>query len=127
MSKRRKNSAPNLPQATLDRARRQAGLDPEAVNEEEVASVSSESKETSTPKSTSAVRRKKLNPAQLERSRKRGELDHDMIQELLHNPTKIVSEEELAKEYNHVLVDLRNMGILAVVLMVVLVGLAQFI
>jgi protein subunit release factor A len=36
-------------------------------------------------------------------------------------------QEELAKEYNHVLLDLRNMGILAAVLMVVLVGLAQFI
>lgn len=136
MSKRRKKNKPNLPQATLDRARRQAGLDPEETNEEDGvvaeasaddASAKAEAKPSTKVRSSSASRRRKTNSAQLERSRKRGEVNHEMMQELLHNPTIEVSEAELAKEYNHVLLDLRNMGVLAAILMVVLVGLAQFI
>lgn len=135
MSKRRNKGGnkPNLPQATLDRARRQAGLEAEEANEEvDVTSSSDDSDDVvaSTPKQSTverAARRRKLSPVQLERSRKRGELTNEMVSELLHNPTEYVSEEELAQEYSHVLKDLRNMGVLAAVLMVVLVGLAQFI
>ena len=131
MSKRRNKGGnkPNLPQATLDRARRQAGIDPEEVNEaieatDDVEVVAATPKQTAVER---AARRRKLSPVQLERSRKRGELTNEMVSELLHNPTEYVSEEELAQEYSHVLRDLRNMGVLAAVLMVVLVGLAQFI
>jgi hypothetical protein len=46
-----------------------------------------------------------------------------MIEDVLANPTKFVSAEELQQEYQHVLVDLRNMGILSAVLIVVLIGL----
>ena len=54
-------------------------------------------------------------------------LDSEAMEEMLANPTKFVTEEELRGEYNYVLLDLRNMGMLAAALMVLLVGLAQFI
>jgi hypothetical protein len=65
--------------------------------------------------------------AQLNTSKKRGETDQDKIKYLLENPTKIVSEAELRQEYFHVLIDLRNMGLLAAVLIAILVILAQII
>lgn len=136
MSKRRKKNKPNIPQATLDRARRQAGIEPEEqVNEtaEDTSSSESSSDDSSSSSSSSssmverAARRRKLSPVQLERSRRSGELDNDVIQEMLANPTDFVSEEQMREEYQYVLFDLRNMGILAAVLMVFLVALAQFI
>jgi len=53
-------------------------------------------------------------------------LDSATIAELLANPTKFVTEEELRDEYTYVLQDLRGMGILAGVLFVALVLAAQF-
>jgi hypothetical protein len=139
MSKRRRKKKPNLPEATLRRARRQAGLDdaddtqkddtPDTPDTPEDSDRSSDS-ESQTPSEKTverAARRRRLSPVQLERSRQRGELDVDVIEDMLANPTDIVPEEQLREEYGHVLVDLRNMGILAAILMVVLVGLAQFI
>ena len=58
------------------------------------------------------------------REGKENELSQDKIRELLHNPTRFVSEAELRQTYNHVIVDLRNMGLLAAGLLVVLVALA---
>jgi hypothetical protein len=49
---------------------------------------------------------------------------HDLIEQALRNPTKFVSEAELREQYHHVLTDLRNMGMLAVGLIVVLIVLA---
>ena len=46
---------------------------------------------------------------------------------MLANPTKFVTEEELREDYRHVITDLRNMGMLAAVLMIALVALAQLI
>ena len=140
MAKRRKKR-PNIPKATLDRARRQAGLTPasddETPDEPEASTTADDSADadsdstsaTTAPAQTSPERgtRRRLNPAQLERSRRKGELNNEMIQELLANPTDYVSEEQLHEEYEHVLLDLRNMGVLAAALMVLLVGLAQFI
>ncbi len=45
---------------------------------------------------------------------------------MLANPSVEVTEEQLREEYSFVLSDLRNMGILAAALFVVLVLLAQF-
>ena len=58
------------------------------------------------------------------REGKENELTQEKIRELLHNPTRFVSEAELRQTYNHVIVDLRNMGLLAAGLIVVLVALA---
>jgi hypothetical protein len=131
MSKRR-NKKPNLPDDVLARARKQAGIEePEEVEEveEEIEEPKKNGKNGNGEKSVveRAARRRKLSPVQLERSRKRGDLDAEVIREMLENPTDFVSEEQLREEYQFVLFDLRNMGILAAALMVLLVALAQFI
>ena len=54
-----------------------------------------------------------------------GNLDQTMIADILAHPTKQVSEEELRQEYSYVLSDLRNMGLLALSLIVLLIILAQ--
>ena len=126
MSKRR-SKKPNLPDDVLARARKQAGVEEsEPVVEDEADDVDSDKVEASSVNER-AARRRKLTPVQVERSRKRGELDADAIRDLLENPTVVVPESQLREEYQHVLVDLRNMGVLAAVLMVLLVVLAQFI
>ena len=122
MSKRRRGKQPNLPQSTLDRARQQAGIEETGTNGE-----SSETNGESASVIERAAKRRKLSPVQIERSRQRGELDNDVINDILRNPTDFVSEAQLREEYQHVLVDLRNMGLLSAVLMVLLVALAQFI
>jgi hypothetical protein len=53
-------------------------------------------------------------------------LPQEMIEELLHNPTKMVTEEQLRGEYGYVVADIRNMGILAAGLVVLLIALATF-
>jgi hypothetical protein len=47
------------------------------------------------------------------------------IADILANPTKIVTEEELRSEYTYVLNDIRSMGLLALGLVVLLVVLAS--
>lgn len=130
---RRKNrqSSPNLPKATLDRARQQAGLEPESEAPEAEAPQAQPAAQPAAPMqaATSSVRKarkRKAAAAQLQQARK-GNLENDVIAELLHNPTKHVSEEELHAEYGFVLRDLRNMFVLAAALMVLLVALAQLI
>ncbi|MEO0598322.1 MAG: hypothetical protein AAF126_19595, partial [Chloroflexota bacterium] len=66
--------------------------------------------------SARATRRRNLSSAQLERTRQRGELTNEIMQEALVNPTKIVTEEELSQDYGHVIADLRNMAVLAAIL-----------
>lgn len=82
--------------------------------------------------STSARRSPRaVNPerarADLERKKSRGELDMQTISEALANPTKFPTEEALHAQYGFVLRDLRNMGGLALILVVVLVAISQFI
>jgi len=129
MSKRRKGKKPNIPQATLARARQQAGIEPEAEAAEAVEDVKETAKKATAnaSKPSGGRRRKAVTTAQLENRRKKGELTNQMIEDALTNPTKMVSEAELHQDYRHVLVDLRNMGVLAGILMVLLVALAQFI
>ncbi len=49
----------------------------------------------------------------------------DVVADILAHPTKIVTEDELRAQYGFVIADLRNMGLLALGLMVALVVLAQ--
>jgi hypothetical protein len=51
-------------------------------------------------------------------------LPQEMVRQLLHNPTKIVTEHQLRQEYGYVVADIRNMGILALGLIVLLAALA---
>ena len=130
--RRRKQSAPNIPEETLQRAREQAGLEPtseaaETLDEENVTPVAPASESAPSSRRTRRNRRSNLNPAQIEKRKNRDDLDGDMIADALANPTKFVSEEELREEYTYVLRDLRGMGILAAILFVFLIIMAQFI
>jgi hypothetical protein len=51
-------------------------------------------------------------------------LPQDVVNELLANPTKVVTEDELRNAYSYVLADLRNMALLSLALVVLLVVLA---
>ncbi len=53
-------------------------------------------------------------------------LPMEKVMELLHNPTRFVSEDELRREYAYVIADLRSMGLLALGLVLLLFLLAQF-
>lgn len=132
MSKRRtRERQPNIPVDALQRAREQAGLPatPAAseASESLAPSVVVDAPVQTTAVNPVAVRRRKVGSAQLDSAKRRGQTDQDKVKYMLDNPTKIVTEAELRKEYFHVLIDLRNMGLLAAVLIGMLVILAQFI
>jgi hypothetical protein len=143
MSKRRsRKSTPNIPQDILERARQQIAQQ-EAASAETGESVDEASEEVSMVASkpvTSAAEVNRAERAQPERPRPRrregmqparlGEkkIDPDnpeTVRQLLANPTKIVTEDELRKEYGYVLSDLKSMGLLAAGLVVALVIIAQ--
>lgn len=122
--RRRKSNKPNLPADVLARARKNAGVEePEATEADASSTENGDSDETASV-TERAARRRKLSTVQLERSRKRGEMSNELIESALNNPTKVVTEEELREDYQHVLFDLRNMGILAAILIMVMMGLA---
>jgi hypothetical protein len=140
MSKRRKKgNKPNIPQATLDRARQQAGLPVEEPVEEieeaveEAAPVKAQAapKTPNKPKDTRPVRRSRARSTagvQLDtRKKRRGELDTYQVEDALTHPTVFPTNEDLQAEYGFVLRDLRNMFLLAAVLMVALVLMASLI
>lgn len=130
MAKRRRKK-PNIPQAALDHARQEVNEpdQPASSNEEEATpdqptEVEAVSKSTIEEKPKPRRRRRSLQSAQLENRKNQGELDGEYVADMLANPTKIVTEEELKQDYGYVIQDLRNMGILAAVLFVALVGIS---
>lgn len=130
MSKRRnrKTSRPNVPQETLDRARREAGLEPEI--EPEAAEEAPAPPVTHSPEPVAARHRDEALPRVQRRPRRKREVEPELlsaaeISERLANPTKQVSEEELRAQYSYVLKDLRSMGLLAAVLFVAMIVAAQ--
>jgi hypothetical protein len=135
MSKRKnRKNAPNLPKAALERARAQARgeeyVPPEPVVEDEMPEEDEEEVEATDRADRRNERRsrRRTTPAQYSKRRSDGEpLTNDALETALARPTKFVSEEELHEEYGHVVTDIRNMFVLAAVLMVLLVALAQFI
>lgn len=147
MAKRKKNKKkPNLPKATLERARAQARGEeytPEWEDEEveddlpadepdTVEDDSDDDNAVSSRRSRRAARRRST-PSTVQYSRRRGNnndgdaLDNAALGNMLARPTKFVSEEELKEEYGYVVADVRNMFILAGILFVFLVLLAQLI
>jgi len=124
MAKRRRSSKPNLPADVLARARKNAGVEEPESDEPVEESNDSNDSDDSVSVTERAARRRKLSTVQLERNKKRGEMSNELIADVLNNPTKVVTEEELREDYAHVLLDLRNMGILAAILIVVMLGLA---
>ena len=128
MSKRRRRkTAPNLPEETLARARQQAAqIDGDDQLETEPETGAEDAPVVEEKRRPRKRRRERLEPVELAKNKTNGELDSATIAELLANPTKFVTEEELRDEYTYVLQDLRGMGILAGVLFVALVLAAQF-
>ena len=145
MSKRKKRrSQPNLPQETLARARREAGLEeveaaapePEEVEEEEdfeeeevVAPVKPKAKSAAPAAQAARARQETLPPAQRRkrtRTLKPEEMTQVEIANLLAHPTKEVDLEKLKEQYAYVIGDLRSMGGLAAVLVVVMILAARF-
>jgi hypothetical protein len=125
MSKRRKRknqSQPDLPEATLARARREAGLAADETYElEEVAAPEKPKLEP--------TRQESLPPAQKRKRRREVEpedLSYEDIVERLTNPTKFVTEEQLRAQYTYVLADLRGMAMLAGLLFVIMMVVARF-
>lgn len=126
MSRRKaRNNAPNIPSETLERARRQAaGEDvdvhaPTDAELEEQAARVREARMASRRASggmTSAPRRS-ARSSQKEKTWTTAEMD-----EILNNPTKTVTEEELHSTYGYVITDIRNMGILAAVLFGIIIA-----
>lgn len=124
MSKRRERGSQRLNRELLDRARRQAaaieGEDTaEAQDEPEAAETPEASVEAAAPRRSSSGDVLTRRPSTAKRLRARNEsvrrksLTAYEIADLLHNPTKTVSEEELHAQYGFVLADLRSMGLLA--------------
>ncbi|MCY4145907.1 MAG: hypothetical protein OXE95_05900 [Chloroflexi bacterium] len=111
MAKRRRRK-PNISQAALAQARQGSAAPPPAAQSE------SADRPAQTPRPR---RRRALQSAQLERRKDQGGLDADYVAELLENPTKVVTEDDLRADYGFVIRDLRNMGILAAALFIVLI------
>ncbi len=113
MAKRRRRK-PNISQAALEQAR-QGSATP-------LSAASTSSAEQAQPASTPRPRRRRtLQSAQLERRKDQGGLDAEYVAELLANPTKVVTEDDLRADYGFVIRDLRNMGVLAAALFIVLI------
>ncbi|GAB1421946.1 hypothetical protein MASR2M15_21480 [Anaerolineales bacterium] len=68
--------------------------------------------------------RRRYNKAQIDKQKRKGELSLETIEDALEHPTIFVSEEQLASEYAYVLRDIRNMGILAAVLFIIMASIA---
>ena len=113
MAKRRRKK-PNISEAVLQQAR-QGGAEPGGPAPE------SRGEDSTAADRAPRRRRRALQAAQLEQRKDAGTLDGDYVAELLANPTKVVTEDDLRADYGFVIKDLRNMGILAAGLFIALV------
>ncbi len=128
--KSRKKS-PNIPQETLAQARQKNG-DADSDENTQSGEVAAEDKAVVAVERRSRRRRRRTSQpsAALKAEReKRGKkkkdgLTAEEIAYLLSHPTKEVDENELREQYGYVITDLRNMGLLAAALIVLLVVLA---
>ena len=120
MAKRRRRK-PNISQTVLEQAR-QGVVDEgraDATPARETAKPAPAAPAAAAPKQPR--RRRALQAAQLERRKDEGALDAEYVAELLANPTKVVTEDDLRADYGFVIKDLRNMGILAAGLFIALI------
>ncbi len=126
MAKRRRKK-PNISTAVLEQARQTAtGEEPAASDADATAQETAPASVVAGPVTAEAPRRQRrrrrdLQAVHLERRKDEGTLDAEYVSDLLANPTKEVTEEELRADYGFVIKDLRNMGILAAALFVALV------
>ena len=143
MSKRKnRKSSPNIPQATLDRARQQiSGESPAQIAEPvEEAPVKAEAapvvapapaapKTTTTRSSATRSRSSSSRRATSAQSRsgRKDQLDTEIIKNRLEHPTRMVTEDQLREEYGYVIRDLRQIAIIAIAMIAFMVILAQII
>lgn len=121
MSKRRNRS--EVPQETIERARQQAADAPQDVPQARSSAPVQRVTERRSQRRDGLQERDLIQSRK--RKAKRDEMTMEEIEELLENPTKEVSEEQLRAQYTYVAADLRSMGLLAAALMGLLVLLAQ--
>ncbi len=119
MAKRRRKK-PNLPQSVIEDARQDAIAD--SPNAPAEAKETAEKLATESQSKSRRSRRRDIQAATLEKRKGSDALPAEYVAEMLANPTKIVTEEDLRADYGFVIKDLRNMGILAAVLFVFLIG-----
>ena len=119
MAKRRRRK-PNISQTVLEQARQgvvdQGSADAAPTRESSAPAPAAGAVPAQPPR-----RRRALQAAQLERRKDEGALDAEYVAELLANPTKLVTEDDLRADYGFVIKDLRNMGILAAGLFIALI------
>ena len=118
MAKRRRRR-PNISKAALEQARRSAPAP--AADADEAPAKPAQPARSAPATASRSRRRRALQSAQLEQRRDKGSVDADYVAELLANPTKVVTEDDLRADYGFVIRDLRNMGILAAALFVALI------
>ncbi len=120
MTKRRRRK-PNISQTVLEQARQgvvdQGSADAAPTRESSGPAPAAGAAASGQP----PRRRRALQAAQLERRKDEGALDAEYVAELLANPTKLVTEDDLRADYGFVIKDLRNMGILAAGLFIALI------
>ena len=120
MAKRRRRK-PNISKTALDQARSAAPAPAPASDESEAPAKPAPTARPAPATASRSRRRRALQSAQLEQRRDKGSVDADYVAELLANPTKVVTEDDLRADYGFVIRDLRNMGILAAALFVALI------
>jgi hypothetical protein len=141
MSKRKNRSAsPNIPQATLDRARQQisgdAPLEPVEAVEEAAAEAKVESVTLTNPPPRPAARisasssrtrgTRRTQPAQAKGGRKEA-MGTDIVRNRLLHPTRVVTENQLREEYGYVMRDLRMIGLISIAMIVLMIVVAQIV
>ena len=119
MAKRRRRK-PNISQAVLEQARQGVVDEGRPASDPAPEAKAPDEAPAAAPKPPPR-RRRALQAAQLERRKDEGALDAEYVAELLANPTKVVSEDDLRADYGFVIRDLRNMGILAAALFIALI------
>ena len=119
MAKRRRRK-PNISQAVLEQAR-QGVVDEGHADAASTRASDSPAADTPAAAKQPPRRRRALQAAQLERRKDEGALEGEYVAELLANPTKVVTEDDLRADYGFVIKDLRNMGILAAGLFIALI------
>ena len=122
MAKKKSNSTPNIPDEVMERVRQENGESSSDLDAEMVRKKAERRAERAARRAA-----RKQSSGIGEKPKKNGELNATVVAEMLAHPTTEVKQEELEIQYGYVISDLRNMGILAGILLVVLIGLGFFI
>ncbi len=121
-NKKKSGNSPNIPQEVLDRVRQENADDDGLVEDAEEARKKAERRAERAAR-RAARQQRQAGSTPSDKPKKRNELGATAVAEMLANPTSHVDQEELKVQYSYVITDLRNMGILAGILLVVLIAL----